>query len=119
MTSVDATKASGFHPPVRAGQVQMLGCPRAQVVTQLAAVDLAHRAVQAGHRDDQRAGEMLMARRAQHPQRLQPAPQLGALLAVLAGQAVTEGTVRDAQAEPFQRLGVSDAPALQIPQGVR
>ncbi len=55
---------------VRTGQVQVFGGAGAQMIIQLAAVDLRHRTVGIDDRDDERAVKMLVAALAQDPDAL-------------------------------------------------
>ena len=50
------------------------------------------------------------------PEAVQAAPQLGALLALLGGQAVGQGAVGVAEAEHLDRLGVVDSPGTEVSQ---
>ena len=94
ITSADAASAPRFHTPAGGpGRYRWGRSARAQVVADLAAVELDHVSGLVEDRDDGQAVEMLMARGAQHAQGLQAAPGHGALLALLVRQPVAERTV--------------------------
>ena len=78
--------AASFHTPaMRTRQIQMIGRALAQVVVDLAAVDLRDLTRRRDDRDHDRAVEMLVTGFAQEPQLLQPAADLAPLTRVFSG----------------------------------
>lgn len=103
---------------MRPRQVEVVRRALAQRFADLPAIQVHDPSVRVQDRHDQRPAQVFVAAVAQHPQRLQTAPHLRPGLPVGLRQAVAQRPVGVAQPEGLDQLGMGQAPALQVGQGV-
>ena len=107
------------HAAMRAGQIEVQRGASAQVVPDLAAIDLGDDAARADHGHHQAAGEVFVPAFPVNADALQASPDVGTGLAVLLRQAQPQRAVGDAKPEPRQQLRVSEAARLEVFQALR
>ncbi|CCW17159.1 hypothetical protein EBBID32_14980 [Sphingobium indicum BiD32] len=105
--------------PMRTRQVEMIGRALAQIVPDLAAVEVDHDARPVADRHHQAPAQMLMAAVAQHAEPLELAPHVCARLAVLLRQTVAQGAIGKAKAEGVDQIRMGEATLFQIGQRLR